>query len=290
MEICRGCGAFLMEGWDTCKICGHDPMAVLADPEPVAKRARVRRSTKAAKTTQGTTSQPKGSREPSPSREAQRSGRAILVAAVAVAVAAAGYFAWYRPSQDDATTDAGLAASDATGAPADPAAPVDTAPTAPPTTPVVPPGDGPAGRTRDDFAGAIGGLGAAAFPLPGDAWPCAGRLVVDALGGAAVLAAEGLAPADFTNGTTADRLVVPPGAIDLVAASIAGCGIDMADLVVRQIAGTNDAGVVTCINAGLDRGLANRALATQLATGEAAMVPGSEFYDHLVAVATDCGG
>jgi hypothetical protein len=293
MEICRGCGAFVMEGWDRCKICGHDPMAVLAPAEPEGKARRKKASPKKAspKKAGPDTPRPDTPRPDKPRADKAGAGRAAWAGLAVLALGAAGYILWYRPAQetDSASADGGRATA-TDGAAVDPAAPVDTTPaTQPaPTATTAAPGGGSPGRMRDDFAAAIGGLGAATFPLPGDAWPCAGRLVVDALGGADALAAQGLAPADFANGAVEGRLVVPSGAIDLVAAGLASCGIDMVDLVVRQIAATNDAEIVACISAGLDHGIANRALATQLATGAEAMVPGNEFYDHLLAVAADC--
>src|SRR5688500_15932824 len=51
METCRACGAFLMPGWDTCKICGHDPAVALpAEVEAASsKKGRRGRAEKAPK-------------------------------------------------------------------------------------------------------------------------------------------------------------------------------------------------------------------------------------------------
>ena len=42
MQTCRGCGAFLMPDWDTCKICGHDP----AGPPPAAAAPEAKKGRK----------------------------------------------------------------------------------------------------------------------------------------------------------------------------------------------------------------------------------------------------
>jgi hypothetical protein len=305
-----------MDGWDRCKICGHDPMADFAVPDEPASSKRARRSDKAAKAEKPAkapepTTAPKAVTAPKPARaeealeaatplppgtpdagaSARSRGRSALGVLAAFALVGGGAFAWYRLSgADEPAGDAGLAATVPTDAFFDTVTSTTTTSTPLATASTAPVIGGPGAGGPVDFAVAIGSVGAASFPLPGSAWPCAGRIVVEALGGVDALSAQGLAPTNFADGTLGDGPAVPPGAIDLVATRLVECGIDMVDLVVRDMASSNQASVMNCVNAGLDHALANRALAAQLATGTDAMAPDGELFAHVRDVATDCGG
>jgi hypothetical protein len=64
----------------------------------------------------------------------------------------------------------------------------------------------------------------------------------------------------------------------------------MVDLLAVQLAATNEASVVDCIEEELDRTVANRALARQLTGDIDAMSPESPFFEQVVSAATSCGG
>ena len=295
MEICRGCGAFIMAGWDRCKICGHDPNASLADPDPAAgapARAKTR--------------QPRQPRQP---RDGGPLGTSLLFVVLLAAVAGAGYLFWYAPNHAD-DPDADAAAVEASASetafdpagdpgPVDPAtgAPLATTTIAPPVDATTPPADAttpPAGPgARDQYAAAIATTGQNLYPDSDEAaWICAGGLVIDALGGAPVVAGQGVQPSDFvlreTESDLGQRLTVPAGAIDAVAAGLQGCGIDSAALLANTLmADTPDQ--QACIAAGLNRSLANGSVAGQLLVGAEALQRQTDFINHYLAVASGCG-
>jgi hypothetical protein len=305
MEVCKSCGAFLMEGWDRCRICGHDPAAPAAALETEPPKGRGRNKDRAPK-------EPKPVRAP---KEPTAAGTVAMFVVLVAAMVGAGYLFWYQPQQEEEADEAAARAAAAVGstttdpaagtsAPVDPSAVSGDTSTSDPsvTTPGQVVTTGRPGSTalsgavpsRQQYAISIGTIGRNSYPnTSADAWTCAGGLTIDALGGPDALFAQGVAPADFEAADVADsglieRLVVPPGSLDLVASGLRGCGIDGEEIVIASLS-TDTPEQRACIVAGLDGSLANQALATQLMGGDDALAPGTAFYDHLLAVALGCG-
>jgi hypothetical protein len=306
MEVCKGCGAFLMEGWDSCRICGHDPAAPVGTDDAEAERRRGRRKQREAK-------EPRPPRAP---KEPTTAGTLALFVVLVAAMVGAGYVFWYQPRQDEEAEQAAARAAAAVGAttstdptgataaPADPSAvPGDSSTTAPPAvdpaqvaTTARPATTALSGAvpSRQQYAISIGMIGRTSYPnTSADAWTCAGGLTIDALGGPDAVFAQGVAPSHFEAADVADsrldqRLVIPAGALDLIASGLRGCGIDGEELFIASLS-TDTQEQRACIVAGLDGTLANQAIAGQLMGGSEALAPGTAFYDHLLSVALGCG-
>jgi hypothetical protein len=308
MEVCKSCGAFLMEGWERCRICGHDPAAPAPTPEAEAHGGKGRgKRTKSR--------EPKEPKPPRGPKEPTTVGTVAMFVVLVAAMVGAGYLFWYQPQQEEEAEQSAARAAAALGTtPTDPAsdtsvpvdptaAPGDTSTSAPPVTtpdavvttvrPATTPLSGEA-PGRQQYAIAIGTIGRNNYPnTSADAWTCAGGLTIDALGGPDAVFAQGVAPADFEAADVADsrldqRLVIPNGALDLVASGLRGCGIDGEELFIASLS-TDTPEQRACIVAGLDGTLANQAIAGQLMGGPEALAPGTAFYDHLLAVALGCG-
>jgi hypothetical protein len=284
MEICRACGSFLMPTWDRCRICGHDPGEALpgdADGAP-AGGTRGRGGSKAG---------PPGS-EPDDERRGRTIAAMLAVAAAIIAL----YIGWYLPNQEGGretavdvpaptTSTSEPSTTTTTGSTTTTAAGGTTTSTAGGSTTTLAPGD-----LRLAFAAAMTQLASEAYPLDGDGWPCAGLLAVDAVGGPSAIQERGLEPADFSTGQVGGRLRASDSAIDEIATGLPDCEVDMVDLLAVQLAATNEASVVDCIEEELDRTIANRALARQLTGDIDAMSPESPFFEQVVSAATSCGG
>ena len=195
MEVCKGCGAFLMEGWERCRICGHDPAAPAPTPEGESPRGKGRRQRREPK-------QPKPPRGP---KEPTTLGTVAMFVVLVAAMVGAGYLFWYQPQQEEEAEQAAARAAAALGTttptdpaggtavPVDPSAvPGDTSTSAPsdPTPAVVttarPGSTALSGEvpTRQQYAIAIGTIGRNSYPsTSADAWTCSGGLTIDALGG-----------------------------------------------------------------------------------------------------------
>jgi hypothetical protein len=293
-----------MEGWDRCRICGHDPAAPAAALAAESQKGRGRKKG----------AEPKAPKPPRAPKEPTTAGTVAMFVVLVAAMVGAGYLFWYQPQQEEDEQAAARAAAvvgstttdpaGGTSVPVDPsAAPGDTSTTDPSATrpgqvdtTARPGSTALSGQvpSRQQYAISIGTIGRNAYPTTSaDAWTCAGGLTIDALGGPDAVFAQGVAPVDFEAADVADsrldrRLVIPDGALDLIASGLRGCGIDGEELFISSLS-TDTPEQRACIVAGLDGTLANQALAGQLMGGAEALTPGTAFYDHLLAVALGCG-
>ncbi len=143
--------------------------------------------------------------------------------------------------------------------------------------------------TRDDYAIAVAALGPK-FGVPAESWGCVAGGAVDALGGPEALRVQGVTPQEFAVGDIWDDLEVPAGAVQRLTDAFYMCSVNMVDSVINEMAAQspNDADLYECMRGGVDRGLVNRAVAEEILGVSTSLVPGSEFEQHLAAVAQSC--
>lgn len=277
MPTCRSCGAFLMPGWDRCKICGSDPTVARTvptgqKPAQLTKPTRPAEVLKPPKTT-------KTPRTPKTGPSSLPAGLAVLV----VAVAALGWFFLLEDRTDEATIGAGstetsLPDPSATGSPA-----VET------TVPVTPSTVNPSAiATSEDFAAVIADAGIRAYPeVLAESWSCVGRVSIDALGGADELNARGVTPADFS-GDSSGIVATPAGSIDAVTAAFGTCSVDVRSMVLSRVAAENPLAGASCLATGVDGTLIEQSVAASLVGVPNATAPDSALGQHLEGLAANC--
>lgn len=275
MPTCRACGAFLMPGWDRCKICGADPTAVPTVPagHKTAKTAKAAKPPKAPRP-------PKAAKTPRTGASSVRAGLAVLV----VAVAALGWFFLLEDRTDEATT--GAFGSTETSLP-DPSAtdPSAVETTLPVTQSTVDPSVVP---TSEDFAAVIADAGTRAYPeVPAASWSCVGRTGIDTLGGADELNARGVTPADFS-GDLGGIVATPAGSIDAVVAAFGSCSVDVRTMILSRVAAENPLAGANCLATGLDGTLVDQSVAASLVGVPNATAPDGALGQHLEGLATRC--